>query len=255
MSAIRGKTLAVTGASSGIGRALALELARAGVDLVLNARRSSLLEEVARECERRGVAARAVAGDAASAGVAEAVVEAAHGLRPFGGFVHNAGVLHPGPLLWELPETGFRDVLESNVVAGYQLVRCALPELVAAGGGVAVFVGSGAAETNLPGIGAYAVAKAAEEHLARQVAAEAPAVTAFVYRPGVVETRMQEDAREAEGGGAPALHRVFRGYKEQGVLQTPEQAAAALVRILAGDPRRFHGKVATWQDARPWAFR
>ena len=59
---------------------------------------------------------------------------------------------------------------------------------------------------------------------------------------------MQEQLREAEGGAAELLHEVFRGYKERGALLMPEQAAKALVRILADEPRRFQGKVATWED-------
>jgi NAD(P)-dependent dehydrogenase (short-subunit alcohol dehydrogenase family) len=111
-----------------------------------------------------------------------------------------------------------------------------------------VFFGSGAADMNLEGLGAYCLSKAAEEHLARQLAAEAPEVTCFVYRPGTVETDMQKDAREAKGSGAKVLHRVFGKMKEQGTLLTPETAARALVHIIQGDLRRFHGKTATYKD-------
>ncbi len=54
---------------------------------------------------------------------------------------------------------------------------------------------------------------------------------------------MQQQAREAEGGAAQVLHRVFRGYQERGELSTPEEEARALAQILCGDPRRFHGKI------------
>ena len=245
---LRGKTLILTGASSGIGRALAVELARAGASLVLNARRESLLEDVAALCRADGAKAQAVPGDAARAETAETMVAASRSLGELFGFVHNAGVLSAGPLLSELPEERFREVLDANVTAGYQLVRAAVPELRRRGRGIAVFVGSGAAESNVAGIGAYSVAKAAEEHLARQLAVEAPELTSFVFRPGVVETSMQREAREADGGGADALHRVFRGYRDRGLLRTPEEAARALVRILGNDPGRFSGKVATVED-------
>ncbi|WP_117238449.1 SDR family NAD(P)-dependent oxidoreductase [Thermus sediminis] len=242
------KALILTGASRGIGRALALELARAGYDLVLNARREAPLLSVLEEVRSLGVRAEAVAGSAGKGEVAEALVERALSLGNFLGYIHNAGVLHPGPLLYELAESLFLEVLEANLLAGYQLARFAYPHLLQKGEGLAVYLGSGAAESNLPGIGAYGVAKAAEEHLARQLAAEAPEVTCFVYRPGVVETDMQRAAREAQGGGAPVLHRVFRGYREEGRLLTPEEAARALVRLLPR-ARAFHGRIATWRDA------
>ncbi|WP_018111285.1 SDR family NAD(P)-dependent oxidoreductase [Thermus igniterrae] len=242
------KTLILTGASRGIGRALALELAKAGYQLVLNARSEAPLLAVLEEVRAQGGRAEAVAGSAGKAEVAEALVRKAEGLGGFYGYIHNAGVLHPGPLLFELAEGLFQEVLEANLVAGYQLARFAYPLLRRQGEGLAVYVGSGAAESNLPGIGAYAVAKAAEEHLARQLAAEVPEVACFVYRPGVVETEMQRAAREAQGSAAPVLHRVFRSYKEEGRLLTPEAAAQALVRLLPR-ARQFHGKIASWRDA------
>lgn len=139
------------------------------------------------------------------------------------------------------------EILEANLIAGYQLSRFAYPLLRPKGEGVAVYLGSGAAESNLPGIGAYAVAKAAEEHLAKQLAAEAPEIACFVYRPGVVETDMQRQAREAQGSAAPVLHQVFRGYKEEGLLLTPKRAAEALVRLLQR-PRQYHGRIVSWRD-------
>ncbi len=240
---LNGKTLILTGASQGIGRAVALELAGRGVNLVLNARQAGPLQEAARRCEALGVQVRAVAGDAADEAVAAALVAAAKELGRFYGFIHAAGVLHPGPFLWELSYKQFREVLDSQVTAAYQLVRQVVPELLKQGAGLAVFFGSGAAVSNLPGIGAYAVAKAAEEHLARQLAAEPPELTSFVFRPGVVDTRMQAQAREAKGGAAATLHRLFRGYKEQGELSSPEETARTLVRLLSSDPRRYHGRI------------
>jgi len=247
MPSLKGKALIITGASRGIGRALALGLAEKGANLVLSARGEEALAEVAREVEEKGVQMRQHAGDVAASETARRLVELARELGRFYGFVHNAGVLHAGPLLWELPERHWNEVLGANLTGAYQLTRFALPDLIASGDGVAVFVGSGAAEYNLPGIGAYAIAKAAEEHLARQVAAEAPVVASFVYRPGVVDTDMQEQARSASGGAAQQLQEIFGGYKEKGVLISPEQAASYLIRVLEADPHRYTGKIYDWR--------
>jgi NAD(P)-dependent dehydrogenase (short-subunit alcohol dehydrogenase family) len=233
MTDLSGKTLIITGASMGMGRAVALLLAREhGVNLALNARHTGPLEEVAAACRESGVKVRAVAGSAARSKVAAAMVAAALELDNFYGFIHAAGVLRPGPLLWELSPAHFKEVLDSHVTAAYQLIRQAVPELLKKGKGLAVFFGSGAVASNLPGIGAYSVVKAAEEHLARQLAAEAPQIISLVFRPGVVETRMQRQAREARGGAAAILHRHFRAYKEEGALISPEEAARRLVNIL-----------------------
>lgn len=188
----------------------------------------------------------AVAGDCSQFEVAQSLVSAAQDLGGFYGFIHCAGVLHPGPLLHELPEVEFREIIDSHLTAAYQLLRVSVPLLEAAQAGLAVFFGSGLAERPGVGTAAYAVAKAAEEHLMRQVAAELPWLTTLVYRPGVVETKMQQDARQAQrGGGAATVRQVFQGYYSS--LSTPEQAALALVRILA-QPQKFRGKIATIAD-------
>jgi len=248
MGDLRNKTIIVTGASRGIGRALALGLAREGADLVLNARGLSALKETTRLCEQAGRRAVAVKGDISASETARKLVEQALALENFRGFIHNAGIARPGPFLWELPEGHFCEVIGASLTGAYQIARFAFPELIQQGAGIAVFLGSGAAEITFPGIGAYCVAKTAEERLAKQLATEAPSITTFIYRPGIVDTRMQAEARSAKGGAADVLHEEFRGYKSRGELITPEQAAEGLIRILTGNPKRFHGRVATWAE-------
>jgi NAD(P)-dependent dehydrogenase (short-subunit alcohol dehydrogenase family) len=248
MTTLAHKTLIITGASGGIGKPLALGLARMGVNLILNARHSTPLAELASRCQSFGIRVRPIPGDVAKADVASKLVAAAVAMGHFYGFLHVAGVLDPGPFLWELPEEQFREVFDASVGAGFQLARFAVPELMKEGDGVMVFFGSGAAEKLLPGIAAYCGAKAAEEHLARLLAAECSELTTFVYRPGTVETRMQQQARGAKGGAANLLHQMFQGFKERGELLSPEESAEALINILTSSPRRFHGKTATWRD-------
>jgi NAD(P)-dependent dehydrogenase (short-subunit alcohol dehydrogenase family) len=248
INSLNHKTFIVTGASRGIGRALALELVGSGADVVLNARDGALLSDTAGLCESSGQRVRHVAGDIGSAETAQRLVQEATALGRFSGFIHNAGVARPGPFLWELSEEGFQEVIHASLVGAYQLIRFAVPALLSEGTGIAVFVGSSAAEMTLPGLGAYCVAKSAEEHLARQLAAEAPSIISFAYRPGVVDTHMQAQAREASGGAAPLLHREFQGYQKRGELKSPETVARALVHMMTHDPARFHGRVATWRS-------
>jgi NAD(P)-dependent dehydrogenase (short-subunit alcohol dehydrogenase family) len=237
------RTLIVTGASMGIGRALAVGLAEEGFKLVLNARSRDLLEAVAGECRDKGVEALVVPGDVSMPEtVLKCVSEAASNGDMFG-FIHVAGVLNPGPFLWELGEDSFSRIMDVSLKASYLLIRHAVPRLLSRGQGLAVFFGSGAAEITQPGISAYCAAKAAEEHLARQLAAETSDIVTFVYRPGIVDTGMQEQAREARGGASAHLHRVFRPWKERGELISPERSAEGLITLLRGDLKGLHGKV------------
>ncbi|SDB57881.1 Short-chain dehydrogenase [Desulfonatronum thiosulfatophilum] len=242
--ALHGKTLLLTGASMGIGRALAVALAGVGVNLVINARSEDRLRETREMCVGSGAVVEEIAGDASRSEIVDAMVAKAGDIGGLWGFIHAAGLLHPGPHVWELAEEEFQAVFQANVVAAYQLIRACMPLLLRQGEGLAVFFGSGAAVKTQPGIAAYCAAKAAEEHLARQLAAEAPQITSTVYRPGVVETRMQSQARESEGGAARQLQQVFKAFKEQGQLITPEESAAGLVRLLSSSPKRLHG--GTW---------
>lgn len=244
MTSLHNKTLVLTGASRGIGKALALELAREGTHLVLGARDEKKLLETSAACRNLGVKAVTISGDISSSNVAQELVQIGIELGNFHGFIHAAGILAPGPSIWELNKTRFKEIMDASVTGAHQLIRHAVPNLLWRGEGLAVFFGSGAADRPQPGIGAYCAAKAAEEHLARQLAAEAPPVTTIIWRPGVVETRMQEEARNSEGGSASQLRPVFQSWKDEGKLLTPEESARGLVTFLKGNPEQYHGKVA-----------
>jgi NAD(P)-dependent dehydrogenase (short-subunit alcohol dehydrogenase family) len=248
MTQIAGKTLVITGASGGIGAALALALADERVGLVLNARGPAALEKVAEQCSAKGAPVDFAAGSAASSKVADALVEKAIGIGAFYGFIHVAGVLHPGPVVWDLSGDEFNDMFEASVTATFQMARAAFPHLIEAGEGIAVFFGSGAAERIVPGMGAYCAAKAAEEHLARHFAAEAPQITSLVFRPGLVDTPMLRSALNARGSAAKGLREEFFARQRNGEILAPEVPVRALISILKNNPRRFHGKIATWRD-------
>ncbi|QJB56481.1 SDR family NAD(P)-dependent oxidoreductase [Pseudodesulfovibrio sp. zrk46] len=244
MTSLKNKTLVLTGASMGIGKALALELAKEGVNLVLGARSEDKLLETSAACRDLGVKAVCISGDVSTSNVAQELVQVGIEFGDFYGFIHAAGILAPGPAVWELNKTRFREVMDASVTAAHQLIRHAVPQLLWRGEGLAVFFGSGAAERAQPGIGAYCAAKAAEEHLARQLAAEAPPITTVIWRPGIVETQMQFQARNSEGHCASQLKEVFQPWKDEGLLLTPEQSARGLVDFLLNDPGKYNGKIA-----------
>jgi NADP-dependent 3-hydroxy acid dehydrogenase YdfG len=174
-----GDSLIISGVSFGVGRALAPTLARQGINLALNARSTEPLAEAAQECSSLGVKAATVAGDVSRDEVALELVQAAQGLGGFAGFIHVAGILNPGPTVWELPGPDAAAVMDASFGGALALIRAALPTLLAQKRGLAVVFGSGAAERQQPGIGVYCVAKAAEEALLRELAAETRDIAAL----------------------------------------------------------------------------
>jgi short-subunit dehydrogenase len=159
MDGFAGKTVLITGASAGIGRALALRLAAPGVRLALNARNAAPLEEAARECAARGAEAITVPGDLARP--QECVQLVASTVERFGGLdivVNNAGIT-----MWSRFDairdyTVFERVLAINYLAAVYLTAAALPHLKAARG-LIVAVASVAGLTGVPERTAYAASK------------------------------------------------------------------------------------------------
>lgn len=127
---IAGLRTIVTGASSGIGREIAIELARQGAKLVVTGRRAERLDEVAAELKSRDAEAVSVVGDIIDAATREALVEAAS--REFGGLdalVNNAGIGAIGPFV-DADEDRLRRVMEVNFFAPIELIRLAVPLLL-----------------------------------------------------------------------------------------------------------------------------
>ncbi|MEV6009084.1 SDR family oxidoreductase [Streptomyces sp. NPDC051976] len=191
----------ITGASRGLGRALAAELAGRGWDLVLDGRNADALRVAAEELERLAAkgpgpagGVRAVPGDVTDPGHRTALVAAARELGDGTGvdlLVNNASALGAEPLvpLAELPVAGLRKALETNVTAPMALVQQALPGLRAAGGAV-LNVSSDAAVEAYPTWGGYGASKAALDHLSAVLAEEEPELRVWWVDPGDLRTEL-----------------------------------------------------------------
>lgn len=206
------RTFIVTGASSGIGRALAVQAARSGDRLVVTARRQARLEEVARAITDSGGACVAIGGDVTAPEMPARIVDAA--MRAFGRIdvvINNAGGGAYGFLL-EQSDAALADAWQVHVGAPLRLARTALAHLQATRGQL-VFVGSGVARVPLPQQGGYAPAKAAIRAAAIQLRRELrPRGIGVTYvDPGVVATEFHSrlDVARPPGGIADAA-RVAR---------------------------------------------
>jgi NAD(P)-dependent dehydrogenase (short-subunit alcohol dehydrogenase family) len=196
---VSGKAALVTGASRGLGAALAEELARRGARVVAVARDARALEAEVARIRGLGGEAHALAADQGDKDAVYPLVGAATGLvGPIDLLLLNASTLGPVPLRG-LAETECEDlarVLEVNLVGPFRLTKAVVGSMVVRGSGTVVGISSDAAVNGYPGWGAYGVSKAALDHLLRTWAAElsGSGVRFLSLDPGEMDTRMHEDA-------------------------------------------------------------
>jgi NAD(P)-dependent dehydrogenase (short-subunit alcohol dehydrogenase family) len=219
---LRGAAVVVTGASRGLGAALAEGLGRAGARLVLVARDREALEAVVERVRSQGGEAHAIVADVGARESASRVAGATGALiGPPEVVIHNAGTLGPVPLapLADTSDEDFEQALATNLVGPFRLTRALVGSMALRGRGTVVLVSSDAASTPYPGWGAYGVSKAALEHLGRIWNAELSdtGVRFLTVDPGEMDTRM---------------HREAMPEADPSTLAPPEQAAARVVQLL-----------------------
>jgi NAD(P)-dependent dehydrogenase (short-subunit alcohol dehydrogenase family) len=187
----------ITGASQGLGLALAKELAARGYALAIDARRAGRLAAAEAELAPLTEVA-AVAGDVTADDHRRRLVAAAAELGPIAVVVNNASTLGASPLphLDEIDAATLRETFETNVVAPIALYQLTLPHLH--DGAVIVNITSDAAVEGYPGWGGYGATKAALEHAGRVLAAEREGLRVLTIDPGDMRTEMHQDAFPGE---------------------------------------------------------
>jgi NAD(P)-dependent dehydrogenase (short-subunit alcohol dehydrogenase family) len=207
----------VTGASRGIGSAVARALAREGAHVVAVARTVGGLEELDDAIKKDGGTATLVPLDLTDLeGLARLGAALNERYGKLDVMVGNAGVLGPASPLGHIEPKQWNDVMTINVTANFQLIRCMEPLLRNSDAGRAVFVSSGAASLARAYIGPYGTSKAALEVLVRTWAneIESTPIRANLFNPGPIRTRMRATLMPGE---------------DPMTLDTPEQVAEFLV--------------------------
>lgn len=246
------RTALVTGGGRGIGRATAIQLARAGADVVVTARTVEELEETVEAVAQEGGRARAIPADVADWDAMEDL--AAEAEAAFGGVdivVANAGTIAPVGNTWEVDPGAWERNVTVNLAGAFHTVRAFLPGMVERELGTVIFVSSGAATHPVVGWSAYCAAKAGVDHFARNLAAEldeeaSPIRVHFLY-PGIVSTAMQEKIRSMSQDQFPHVDR-FRGYHQRGWLRPPEEPAALIWWLATPMAEPFHGESVSIDD-------
>ena len=227
----------ITGASQGLGRALAAELADRGWTLVVDARRADRLAAAVESLPADRVVA--IPGDVADAAHRAELVAAVTAQGRLDLLVNNASTLGASPLpaLDAIELDLFRQIYEVNVVAPLALVRAVLPALQAAGGTV-VDISSDAAVEAYAGWGGYGASKAALDQLTAVLAVENPELRIYAVDPGDMATDMHQAAfpgedisdRPAPETVVPSLLGLLDGLQPSGRYRATELAPAGASR-------------------------
>ena len=192
-------TALVTGASRGLGRALARSLAAAGTRVVLVARGRDALDDAVAAIRAAGGIAHGIAADVGDKRAIHRIVgEAATLVGPIDILVNAASSLGPTPLrsLHDTECEDLEEVLQANLVGPFRLIKAVVGSMAVRRRGVIVNVSSDAAVEAYPTWGAYSVSKAGLDHLTRIWAAELAShgVRLFAVDPGEMDTQMHRDA-------------------------------------------------------------
>jgi NAD(P)-dependent dehydrogenase (short-subunit alcohol dehydrogenase family) len=227
----------LTGASRGLGLALAGALAERGWHLILDARDADRLAAGAADLPRAATV-EAIAGDVADPEHRRALADAVRRAGRLDLLVNNASVLGPSPLLPvpELPPGALARVFDVNTFAPVALIQLLLPELRRSGGRI-LNLSSDAAVEAYPGWGGYGAAKAALDHLTAVLAVELPDLPCYALDPGDMATDLHQQAfpgedisdRPAPITVVPALLRLIDGSLPSGRYRASDllQPAAA----------------------------
>ncbi|MFO7683844.1 MAG: SDR family NAD(P)-dependent oxidoreductase [Chloroflexota bacterium] len=245
------KTVIITGASRGLGLAIAQDAAALNANVVMFARSADLLEQEAQAIRDAGGAALAVPGDISQLADCRRLVEKT--ISNFGrldSLVHNAAILEPVGPIAEADPALWQQNLMINLLGPMMLTQAALPYLRQNRGRV-IHVSSGAAAYAVPGWSAYCVTKGGLNQLSRALAIEEEMVTSLAVRPGVVDTEMQAVIRTLGQSGMPAeVYERFRRFKEEGELLPPAVPGGALAVLSLYAPREWDGEFLSWDEER-----
>jgi NAD(P)-dependent dehydrogenase (short-subunit alcohol dehydrogenase family) len=249
MEDLGGQVAIVTGGGRGIGKAIALGLAKAGCSVAVIARSGDQLAETVGQVKQLGSNAIPVAADVSDPGAVEGMVlEVEKSLGSVHLLVNNAGLAGPIGPTWETDPDDWWRCLEVNLRGPMLCSRAVLPGMIARGGGRIVNVASGAGTFAIPHLGAYVTSKTALIRFTEVLALEAAAhgIRVFAIEPGTVRTSMAEYALESEPGRRwmPWFGEIFR----RGEDVPPDQAAALVALLASGRADVLSGRFFTIRD-------
>lgn len=231
-----GKTIVITGAGTGMGRAAAIRLSKEGAQCVLVGRRQAPLEEVAAEIVAKGGKALAIACDVGNAAAVEAMVRLAKSANGrIDGLFANAGVLGAFKPLAETETADFKELVSTNLLGTFLSIKHSLSHLE---GGAVVINASWTVNSVMPGAGAYAATKGALIAMMHTLAMEQGAGNVRVnsISPGIILTPMADEVLD------PAFSAKLAAHAPLGRNGTPDDIAGTVAWLLSDDAQFITGQ-------------
>ncbi|KAI9841094.1 MAG: hypothetical protein M1837_000998 [Sclerophora amabilis] len=239
------QVIIVTGASRGIGLAVATYLLRPPHqrNVVVVARTSGPLENLQSQYPGQ---VEVIAGDLAEYETAKRAVDGAVGRwGRLDGLVLNHGTLDPVKRIRDSVIADWEGSFKINVFSCVEFVKTALPHLRHSKGRI-ILTSSGAAQNAYSTWGAYGASKAALNHLGLTLSVEEPDITTISIRPGVVDTDMQREIRETHVANMDAQDaEKFGSLKREGKLLKPEQPGYVMAKLVMDARKELSGRFLT----------
>ena len=227
----------VTGASKGIGKAIAKSIAISGFPVIALARESIELEATGAELLEINQHSITVSCDLSdSADISSAAELISKRFNHLSGIVHNAGTIHPIENMLDVEAVDWAKSIQVNLI-GVQDLTTRLSQILGGDSHTRIAtISSGAAKRSIHGWSAYCVSKAGLEMWSMCMAEEGDSrnISAISIAPGIVDTGMQRDIRNANEKSFPALSN-FIDYYENGELTNPSDVAEKLLPYCLGD--------------------
>jgi len=246
---LKGKVAFVTGGSRGLGRAIAMAMARVGARVVIMSRTAKELREVVSLIRESGGEGDFCEGDVSKPEDVSRGIDKA--LRGYGGLdilVNNAAVIGPARFLDDADEAAWQKTLNTNLYGAFLCCRAAGLVMRERGSGKIINISSGLGQMAFPRFCAYSVSKAGEIQMTRSLGEEWRPMNIQVNAidPGLVDTGLQEGVRGLGPGVlGKELHDRFAEYKEKGLLKDPDRVAPLAVYLASSSSDHLSGHFGT----------